>query len=613
MIMSPWNCLGIQLAFLFSDFKMLQCATSPKLKWPLCHLSFSYETINANDGIFPKLSDCFEVEDSDSTLFTNAATWKGLFYNGSTFSQVNIPSGNLKNTQFAFSIFINPLVLNGCVLQYIAGTTSNSDVTEIDLCFVSDDLKCIIKSSNGNNLGEVNGGSLTVDSWSLVQFGFHGGDTLVIRVNGGSVTPVSISSVNFRDYGTLTVGNSYDGSQGFIGTLTCLMAFDDALLFQTRLESEEECEDTGNWGKKPYDDFTPPKCILQPSYPGAATTTTATTTTAATTTTTETTTTSVSSTQAFSTASLLYAWPLDNKSYGYETFRNIPPSVSDLSSCPRIECNNTVFPFPAMLFDGAAGSHIKTLINQTIFVKSFTIGFFFYPEFAPSGTVLHIIDQVTVSGLNELRIDVNMCNLTITVKKSASAVCAMLTSNMTKISEWNILIVTRNENTQMISIILNNESITIHDNCSSSHSPRSSEIYIGRTSASFTSFRGYMRCLAIFDDVVNPDLQQICNSAPITSFNALDIECEVTTMNWIYFRKVNALMRPDVGKAEIKRMEAMQLKSCAVNCLNSRFCRSFVFDIAQKLCFLYDFVTRNGLVENNSGNYYIVINKLQQL
>ncbi|KAK6186519.1 hypothetical protein SNE40_008544 [Patella caerulea] len=585
--------------------------TSPKLTWPLCDKSFGYEVIEKRNGVYPTYTDCFEYHDGPQ--FTSTTT-KALHFNGwsaSSYVELSIPSDLIPEKEFGISLYIYPEELRGTILYYKADSASVSDITCVMLRMESDGkLHLELKDSSGNISSSILHGSVSIDSWTLVQFGYSRGKSKTyLTVDGSSAQ--NAGSGRFQTGGTMYFGRRSDTTDPYHGSVTCVLMFDKAVDFPTISETNEYCKKPGDWASSPPNT---PECLHPPTHGPPPQTTTEATTTKDTFTTqisTEATTTQdipVPTTQITTQSNPIHLWPLDDKALAYEVISQQSPDSSALSLCPRVQKNNSVFPFSSIYFDGASISYIRTNLNQTFLQRSFTIGLFLCLEERDSGTVLYVNDN-QVSGISRLKIQTYWNNVTVTTSNTDGTICGEVLGTNLEIRQWNTLIVTRDTASGTLELIVNNVTSSTDDNCPTGDTSQPCEMYIGTDTMKEESFRGYLRCLTIFDDVVDsPDLAGVCQDTKVTAYSAPAPPCPARSVEkGVYFRKSVTNKKPNGGV--IYSTVGSKKKRCGGLCSTFSLCRSFVFDWTTDTCHLYDFVTARGLVEAPGSSYYTIVDR----
>ncbi|XP_055955646.1 uncharacterized protein LOC130010306 [Patella vulgata] len=592
---------------------------SPKFTWPLCDKSLGFEVIEKHDGIYPTSTDCFEYHNGPQ--FTSTTTTRALHFNGwsaSSYVELSIPSGFIPETEFGISLYIYPEELRGTLLYYKADSTAASDVTDVMLSVESDGkLHFELKDSSGTSLSSISHGPVSIDSWTLVQFGYSQENSKTYLNVGGS-SAQNAGSGQFKTGGTMYFGRRNDATEPYHGSVTCVLMFDKAADFPTTSETNDYCEDPEEWASRPP---ITPDCHYPPTHsPPPQIITEAVTTQDAPTTqiSTETPTTQgipAPTTQittdvmtTLSQSTPVHLWPLDDKALTQEVISQQPPYSSALSLCPRIQRNNSVFPFPSLYFDGASISYIRTNLNQTFLQRNFTIGLFLCLDERDSGTVLYVNDN-QVSGTSRLKIQTNWNNVTVTTSNIDGAICGEVLGTNLEIRQWNTLIVTRNTATGTLQLNINDVTSSTNDNCATGDTSQPSEIYIGTDTWKEDSFRGYLRCLTIFDDVVDsPDLAGVCQATTVTAYSAPAPPCPARSVETgVYFRKSATNKKPNDGV--IYSTVEGNKKRCGGLCSTFSLCRSFVFELQTGTCHLYDYVTKQGLVEAPGYSYYTIVDR----
>ncbi|KAK6188675.1 hypothetical protein SNE40_004806 [Patella caerulea] len=244
--------MELQLLLVFViGITLVQSGTSPKLIYPLCDVSGSYEIKEKEDGIYPTLTDCFLVDTGER--YTSSARHKAIFFDGTSDSYVNveIPSGMIPSDEVGFSLYVKPILTTGTIFYYKADGSSSSKVAQIKLYFDADNMLILqLMKSNGDVVKTVNGGPLETDEWSLVQFGYNRGGRVDLRVNG-QLQRVNAPSGSFLTPGEVFIGSAVGPSEFFQGAATCLLVFDKRNDFPSNSETADECKNSNDWGAKP--------------------------------------------------------------------------------------------------------------------------------------------------------------------------------------------------------------------------------------------------------------------------------------------------------------------------------------------------------------------------
>ncbi|ESO90779.1 hypothetical protein LOTGIDRAFT_233580 [Lottia gigantea] len=536
----------------------------PKYLYPLGGKSFTYDVINNQDGIKPKSTHCFTVGPNHPQLSFSAMYFDR---NVNKYADVRIPSDN-SISSIGFTVFFNALDPSGYLFHYRSDNQGNIDfITEM---YVKIDNGQVISKidTSGDKAGPLqfpvgaNGPhTISLNTWimiSFTNFAVNGTTYLFIDTLVEQVTHTFKFSL--KTPGTLRFGASLPSPfNTFHGFMTCGAIYNVASGFDNVTEILQYCSEK-NWPNSP------PKPTCQNWYV---------------------------------TVSVHHLFPLDDVAWTSDVHLMLH---NNNNKCLRPGKTHPSFDHRGLRFDGSSYSSFKLTINSSDLTGDFSLMTYIYFQNYSSGKIIQILSSSGNTVLELIHTGTGVYFEAFTT--SSSCALSNITTNI-NFNSWILLGILRETNQLLVSI--DDNIFHIPDTCGSFGLSDNAYIEIGNSERGSIGFRGSMRCLVLFNELLDTNvgstMNHFCTAAQSDAVTNVINNCDVQPLSERKYLLLRHNVKPVNTFQQLSSGNFRSLPACAAHCFTLAFCRSFTY--TDGYCVYYDEITDAGLIPSPGSRFYI--------
>ncbi|ESO90780.1 hypothetical protein LOTGIDRAFT_163662 [Lottia gigantea] len=180
-----------------------------------------------------------------------------------------------------------------------------------------------------------------------------------------------------------------------------------------------------------------------------------------------------------------------------------------------------------------------------------------------------------------------------------------ITTNI-NFNSWILLGILRETNQLLVSI--DDSIFHISDTCGSFGLSGNAYIEIGNSERGSIGFRGSMRCLVLFNELLDTNvgstMDHYCTSAQSDAVANVINNCDVQPLSERKYLLLRHNMKPVNTFQQLSSAIFRSLPACAAHCFTLAYCRSFTYN--DSYCVTYDEVTAAGLIDSPGLRYFIL-------
>ncbi|ESO91361.1 hypothetical protein LOTGIDRAFT_153797 [Lottia gigantea] len=531
---------------------------SPVSLWPLAKSSFSYDVIKGEDGVFPKLTDCFKADETGNPALRYGALYLDDVEN--SYIDIAIPGPNMES--FAISLQLYAERDSFSVMHFLSDNNENG-VSTMEIRITERELTLFLEHVGFISITDF----LDLKTWITLTFSYNyvSGEFKAYKNEDLVESTIGNARVKLILPAILRLGNpQVDHIRNqFKGMMTCLAFYNVSEGFDTYFPDMKTYCDAA-WTNPPpmapvcFDET--PVCLF----------------------------------------------PLDDVNYVCDVIKHVQPVNKD--TCFRFSQKHPDLPNNAIYFDGSITSTVQSSIAIKYFQNDFTIASFLFLSENSFGTILEVIFEskpISWTGISRVEVSVNGTRQLL-VQLFNSGKCGLLVTTQLSYNTWYSFSLQRIADSRKLSMVLDGTEVDIIDSCDTSaiNDSYTASLFLGGGN-NLMNYQGQMRCLLVFDSwlhpsIINARLKTICGQQQAVTGNLCDQQPTLKSQMFIKL-KPDSVPKMDIEPFHV--ISTTDISRCSSHCVVTEFCRAFT--LSGSRCSLYDFVTTQHFNSVVGTDYFV--------